>query len=58
MWAANGKQWSGLMGNAIFTQLEVAPQNNNALCKRLVRVRNPKNQLSQIDPPTIVGCSL
>ena len=22
------------------------------------RVRNPKNQLLQIDPPTIVGCSL
>ena len=22
--------------NAIFTQLDVAPQNNNALCKRLV----------------------
>ena len=24
----------------------------------LARVRNPKNQLLQIDPPTIVGCSL
>ena len=23
-----------------------------------VRVRNPKNQLLQINPPTIVGCSL
>ena len=26
------------------------------LCKG--RVRNPKNQLLQIEPPTIVGCSL
>ena len=24
----------------------------------IARVRNPKNQLLQIDPPTIVGCSL
>ena len=24
----------------------------------ICRVRNPINQLSQIDPPTIVGCSL
>ena len=24
----------------------------------LARVRNPKNQLLQINPPTIVGCSL
>ena len=27
-------------------------------CHAYSRVRNPKNQLLQIDPPTIVGCSL
>ena len=30
----------------------------NEFCNNLSRVRNPKNQLSQINPPTIVGCSL
>ena len=26
------------------------------LCDAIGRVRNPKNQLLQINPPTIVGC--
>ena len=33
-------------------------RNHNQYEISLARVRNPKNQLLQIDPPTIVGCSL
>ena len=33
-------------------------QRKSQQCVTIIRVRNPKNQLLQINPPTIVGCSL